>query len=67
MKEHKIYISHMLALCHMYKHYDEFKCDLNEKLSKFCKSSDFVSILKRVSLGEFVFNSKIEKQFYNKR
>lgn len=66
MKEHKIYISHMLALCNMYKHYDEFKCDLNEKLSKFCKSSDFVSILKRVSLGEFVFNSKIEKQFYNK-
>lgn len=66
MKEHKIYISHMLALCNMYKHYDEFKCDLNEKLSKSCKSSDFVSILKRVSLGEFVFNSKKEKQFYNK-
>ena len=66
MKEHKIYISHMLALCNMYKQYDEFKCDLNEKLAKFCKSSDFISILKRVSLGEFVFNSKIEKQFYNK-
>lgn len=66
MKNKEIYITHMLALCHMYKKYDAFRIDLKEKLSKFYKGSDFVSILKRVSLGEYAFNSKIEKQFYNK-
>lgn len=66
MKNKEIYITHMLALCHMYKEYDAFRIDLKEKLSKFYKGSDFVSILKRVSLGEYAFNSKIEKQFYNK-
>ena len=66
MKNKEIYITHMLALCHMYKEYTAFKVDLKEKLSKYYKGSDFVSILKRVSLGEYAFNSKIVKQFYNK-
>ena len=50
MKEHKIYISHMLALCNMYKHYDEFKYDLNEKLYPSLEISHFNPDAK-ISLG----------------
>lgn len=67
MEKHKIYINHMLALCHMYKYYESFTNDLKEILSNYYyKGTDFACTLKRISTGERLFNTKREKKFYYK-